>query len=184
VDKDIKAVPMSKDEKVNTLLERTKDFRDFNEIKELITKVELNTLGEELAKKLDDEVVERYKISSLDLSNLKSLISSLINLGLENNLPVRDLLNVSFDEFSRKLEESAGMSLTYMSVKSKLDSFKESVDNAAELFKDVAINTLEFQDFRSIYESVNYAWKIIEAPSFVKEVIVKEGKTLRSLWMV
>lgn len=178
VDKDIKAVPMSKDEKVNTLLERTKDFRDFNEIKELITKVELNTLGEELAKKLDDEVVERYKISSLDLSNLKSLISSLINLGLENNLPVRDLLNVSFDEFSRKLEESAGMSLTYMSVKSKLDSFKESVDNAAELFKDVAINTLEFQDFRSIYESVNYAWKIIEAPSFVKEVIVKEGKNV------
>ncbi|HOS52737.1 MAG TPA: ABC transporter permease subunit [Fervidobacterium sp.] len=178
VDKDIKAVPMSKDEKVNTLLERTKDFRDFNEIKELITKVELNTLGEELAKKLDDEVVERYKISSLDLSNLKSLISSLINLGLENNLPVRDLLNVSFDEFSRKLEESAGMSLTYMSVKSKLDSFKESVDNAAELFRDVAINTLEFQDFRSIYESVNYAWKIIEAPSFVKEVIVKEGKNV------
>ncbi|HPV62843.1 MAG TPA: carbohydrate ABC transporter permease, partial [Fervidobacterium sp.] len=94
VDKDIKAVPMSKDEKVNTLLERTKDFRDFNEIKELITKVELNTLGEELAKKLDDEVVERYKISSLDLSNLKSLISSFINLGLENNLPVRDLLNI------------------------------------------------------------------------------------------
>ena len=178
VDKDIKAVPMSKDEKVNTLLERTKDFRDFNEIKELITKVELNTLGEELAKKLDDEVVERYKISSLDLSNLKSLISSFINLGLENNLPVRDLLNVSFDEFSRKLEESAGMSLTYMSVKSKLDSFKESVDNAAELFRDVAINTLEFQDFRSIYESVNYAWKIIEAPSFVKEVIVKEGKNV------
>ena len=178
VDKDIKAVPMSKDEKVNTLLERTKDFRDFNEIKELITKVELNTLGEELAKKLDDEVVERYKISSLDLANLKSLISSFINLGLENNLPVRDLLNVSFDEFSRKLEESAGMSLTYMSVKSKLDSFKESVDNAAELFRDVAINTLEFQDFRSIYESVNYAWKIIEAPSFVKEVIVKEGKNV------
>ena len=178
VDKDIKAVPMSKDEKINTLLERTKDFRDFNEIKELTSKVELNTLGEELAKKLDDEVVERYKISSLDLSNLKSLISSLINLGLENNLPVRDLLNVSFDEFSRKLEESAGMSLTYMSVKSKLDSFKESVDNADELFKDVAINTLEFQDFRSIYESVNYAWKIIEAPSFVKEVIVKEGKNV------
>ncbi|HQO05941.1 MAG TPA: carbohydrate ABC transporter permease, partial [Fervidobacterium sp.] len=144
VDKDIKAVPMSKDEKVNTLLERTKDFRDFNEIKELTAKVELNTLGEELAKKLDDEVVERYKISSLDLSNLKSLISSLINLGLENNLPVRDLLNVSFDEFSRKLEESAGMSLTYMSVKSKLDSFKESIDNAGELFRDVAINTLEF----------------------------------------
>jgi len=178
VDKDIKAVPMSKDEKVNTLLERTKDFRDFNEIKELTAKVELNTLGEELAKKLDDEVVERYKISSLDLSNLKSLISSFINLGLENNLPVRDLLNVSFDEFSRKLEESAGMSLTYISVKSKLDSFKESVDNAAELFRDVAINTLEFQDFRSIYESVNYAWKIIEAPSFVKEVIVKDGKTV------
>ena len=178
VDKDIKAVPMSKDEKVNTLLERTKDFRDFNEIKELTAKVELNTLGEELAKKLDDEVVERYKISSLDLSNLKSLISSFINLGLENNLPVRDLLNVSFDEFSRKLEESAGMSLTYISVKSKLDSFKESVDNAAELFRDVAINTLEFQDFRSIYESVNYAWKIIEAPSFVKEVIVKEGKNV------
>lgn len=178
VDKDIKAVPMSKDEKINTLLERTKDFRDFNEIKELTSKVELNTLGEELAKKLDDEVVERYKISSLDLSNLKSLISSLINLGLENNLPVRDLLNISFDEFSRKLEESAGMSLTYMSVKSKLDSFKESVDNAAELFRDVAINTLEFQDFRSIYESVNYAWKIIEAPSFVKEVIVKEGKNV------
>ncbi|HPC24005.1 MAG TPA: ABC transporter permease subunit [Fervidobacterium sp.] len=178
VDKDIKAVPMSKDEKVNTLLERTKDFRDFNEIKELTAKVELNTLGEELAKKLDDEVVERYKISSLDLSNLKSLISSFINLGLENNLPVRDLLNVSFDEFSRKLEESAGMSLTYISVKSKLDSFKESVDNAAELFRDVAINTLEFQDFRSIYESVNYAWKIIEAPSFVKEIIVKDGKTV------
>ncbi|HOP81611.1 MAG TPA: ABC transporter permease subunit [Fervidobacterium sp.] len=178
VDKDIKAVPMSKDEKINTLLERTKDFRDFNEIKELTSKVELNTLGEELAKKLDDEVVERYKISSLDLANLKSLISSFINLGLENNLPVRDLLNVSFDEFSRKLEESAGMSLTYMSVKSKLDSFKESVDNADELFKDVAINTLEFQDFRSIYESVNYAWKIIEAPSFVKEVIVKEGKNV------
>ncbi len=178
VDKDVKTVPMSKDEKVNTLLERTKDFRDFNEIKELTTKVELNTLGEELAKKLDDEVVERYKISSLDLSNLKSLISSFINLGLENNLPVRDLLNVSFDEFSRKLEESAGMSLTYVSVKSKLDSFEESVDNAAELFRDVAINTLEFQDFRNIYESVNYAWKIIEAPSFVKEVIVKEGKNV------
>ena len=178
VDKDIKAVPMSKDEKVNTLLERTKDFRDYNEIKELTSKVELNTLGEELAKKLDDEVVERYKISSLDLANLKSLISSFINLGLENNLPVRDLLNVSFDEFSRKLEESAGMSLTYMSVKSKLDSFKESIDNAGELFRDVAINTLEFQDFRSIYESVNYAWKIIEAPSFVKEVIVKEGKNV------
>ena len=178
VDNNIKAVPMSKDEKISTLLERTKDFRDFNEIKELATKVELNTLGEELAKKLDNEVVEKYKISSLDLSNLKSLIGSFINLGLENNLPVKDLLNVSFDEFSRKLEESAGMSLTYMSVRSKLDSFKESVDNADELFRDVAINTLEFQDFRSIYESVNYAWKIVEAPSFVKEVIVKEGKNV------
>jgi len=178
VREDIKALPMTEAERTEILLNRVKGLRDFDQIETLTRKVKLNELSEALAKKLDEKIVEKYEISEMDLSSLKTLVSSLINLGLENNLPVEALLDESFEQFSNMLAEMLGMNLTYMSVTSKLDSFREEIDNADELFRDIAVNTLEFQNFRSIYESVRYAWKIVEAPEFVKEVIVKEGKNV------
>ncbi|MEN3041783.1 MAG: ABC transporter permease subunit [Fervidobacterium sp.] len=178
VDRDIVAKPMSDRERINLLIERTKDLKDHELIKKIISKNGMDNLLDEFAKVIDENVQKMHGISSNDLTTLKSLINAIVNVGFENNLNVEDELKVSFKKFMERLESVVGFNLTYTSAKSKLDAFSQEYKNSDELFKTIALNILELQSLRMIYENTKYAWKLIDAPKFVSAVLVKEGKNI------
>lgn len=178
VDRDIVAKPMSDRERINLLIERTKDLKDHELIKKIISKSGMDNLLDEFAKVIDENVQKMHGISSNDLTTLKSLINAIVNVGFENNLNVEDELKVSFKKFMEKLESVVGFNLTYTSAKSKLDAFSQEYKSSDELFKTIALNMLELQSLRMIYENTKYAWKLIDAPKFVSAVLVKEGKNI------
>ncbi|MCX7653348.1 MAG: ABC transporter permease subunit [Fervidobacterium sp.] len=178
VDRDIVAKPMSDRERINLLIERTKDLKDHELIKKIISKNGMDNLLDEFAKVIDENVQKMHGISSNDLTTLKSLINAIVNVGFENNLNVEDELKVSFKKFMEKLESVVGFNLTYTSAKSKLDAFSQEYKSSDELFKTIALNILELQSLRMIYENTKYAWKLIDAPKFVSAVLVKEGKNI------
>lgn len=91
------------------------------------------------------------------------------------------LLNDSYDTFIDALESKVGFNLSYSATKSKLDAYAEEIPNAKEVFRTIALNSLELQSLRAIYEQTVYAWRVVSAPSFVKDVLVKEGKTIEIL---
>ncbi len=178
VDKDVIAKPMSNQERINLLLEKTKDLKDHELIKSIVYKQGMDTLLDEFAKVLDNSVEKEYKIKSSDLTTLKSLVNSIVNIAFEKGIDVQKELESSFEEFTKKLESVVGFNLTYSSTKSKLDAFAQDFDKSDELFRAIALNILELQSLRMAYENTRYAWKIIDAPSFVTSVLVKEGKNI------
>jgi len=177
-DEDIVAVPMSKKERIELLIERSKELKDKELIENIINTTPLENLVEEFAKKLDDSVSKNYEISTQEIATLKTLIGNIINLATEQGLDTESLLSKSFAELTNALEERLGFNLTYSSTKSKLDAFANDIVSADEVFKNIALNTLELQAFRALYERTVYAWRILSAPKFVKEVLVKDGKNI------
>ncbi|AFG34346.1 carbohydrate ABC transporter membrane protein 2, CUT1 family [Fervidobacterium pennivorans DSM 9078] len=178
---DIVAVPLSKEERVNLLINRVQDFKDRDLLVEIVKNTSLKNVVEEFAKRIDDEVVRKFNISVQDLASLKTLLGNLINIAAENGLDSQALLNDSYDTFIDALESKVGFNLSYSATKSKLDAYAEEIPNAKEVFRAVALNSLELQSLRAIYEQTVYAWRVVSAPSFVKDVLVKEGKTIEIL---
>lgn len=177
-DVDVVAVPLSNKERTELLIKRSKDLRDRELIERAIRNSSLSNVVEEVAKNLDDTILMNYNVNSGDLATLKALIGNLISLASENGLDSQTLLSVSFENFTKTLEETLGFNLTYSATKSKLDAFSQEITDADKVFRDIALNALELQMLRSIYERTYYAWRILSAPSFVKEVLVKEGKNI------
>jgi len=178
---DIVAVPLSKQERINLLINRVQDFKDKDLLVEIVKNTSLKDIVEEFAKRLDDEVVKKFKINTQDLASLKTLLGNLINIAGENGLDSQTLLNDSYDAFIRAIESKVGFNLSYSATRSKLDAYAEEIQNAKEVFRTIALNSLELQSLRAIYEQTVYAWRVVSAPSFVKDVLVKEGKTIEIL---
>ncbi len=178
---DIVAVPLSKQERINLLINRAQDFKDKDLLVEIVKNTSLKDIVEEFAKRLDDEVVKKFKINTQDLASLKTLLGNLINIAGENGLDSQTLLNDSYDAFIRAIESKVGFNLSYSATRSKLDAYAEEIQNAKEVFRTIALNSLELQSLRAIYEQTVYAWRVVSAPSFVKDVLVKEGKTIEIL---
>jgi multiple sugar transport system permease protein len=178
---DIVAVPLSKQERISLLINRVQDFKDKDLLVELVKNTSLKDIVEEFAKRLDDEVVKKFKINTQDLASLKTLLGNLINIAGENGLDSQTLLNDSYDAFIRAIESKVGFNLSYSATRSKLDAYAEEIQNAKEVFRTIALNSLELQSLRAIYEQTVYAWRVVSAPSFVKDVLVKEGKTIEIL---
>ncbi|MGC9771121.1 carbohydrate ABC transporter membrane protein 2, CUT1 family [Fervidobacterium changbaicum] len=177
-DSDIIAVPLSKQERVELLIERVQDLKDKALLEQIIRKTALKNAVEEFAKKLDEEVATKFNVKSQDLSTLKTLLGNLINIAAENGLDAQALLNESYETFINAIESHVGFNLSYSATKSKLDAYAGEITNAEELFRTVALNSLELQTFRAIYEQTVYAWRVVSAPKFVKDVLVKEGKNI------
>lgn len=180
-DKDIVARPLTEKDKRQILIERTRHFKDALLIREMVEKLPLDSIPEEFSKFLDNELEKKYGVTGIELANLKSLVGSLVNLAYEHGLDPKNYLTSnsgSFLQFESAVEKTVGFNLTFVSVKSKLQAYREEFENADLLFRDVALNALELQDFRTIFENTRYAWKIVEAPKFVKSVLVKEGKSV------
>ncbi|WP_448378691.1 ABC transporter permease subunit [Fervidobacterium sp.] len=178
---DIVAVPLSKQERINLLINRVQDFKDKDLLIEIVKNKSLKDVVEEFAKRLDDEVVKKFKINTQDLASLKTLLGNLINIAGENGLDSQTLLSDSYDAFVEAVESKIGFNLSYSATKSKLDAYAEEIPNAKEVFRTIALNSLELQSLRAIYEQTVYAWRVVSAPSFVKDVLVKEGKTIEVL---
>ena len=178
---DIVAVPLSKEERVNLLINRVQDFKDRDLLVEIVKNTSLKDVVEEFAKRLDDEVIKKFNINAQDLASLKTLLGNLINIAAEKGLDSQTLLNDSYDTFIDALESKVGFNLSYSATKSKLDAYAEEIPNAKEVFRTIALNSLELQSLRAIYEQTVYAWRVVSAPSFVKDVLVKEGKTIEIL---
>ncbi len=178
---DIVAVPLSKEERVNLLINRVQDFKDRDLLVEIVKNTSLKDVVEEFAKRLDDEVIKKFNINAQDLASLKTLLGNLINIAAEKGLDSQTLLNDSYDTFIDALESKVGFNLSYSATKSKLDAYAEEIPNAKEIFRTIALNSLELQSLRAIYEQTVYAWRVVSAPSFVKDVLVKEGKTIEIL---
>ncbi|MGC8820986.1 MAG: ABC transporter permease subunit [Fervidobacterium sp.] len=178
VEKDIVAKPMTEDERKNLFLENVKDLTDFKLVKAILEKEGLMNLVDEFAKETDGQIIKKYNISGADLANIKSLISSVINTAMENKMDVQKELNSTFTDFMDKIGFIVGFNLTFSSASSKLRAYSQEIENSDELFKDIAIKTLELQKLRSAYESAVYAWNVVNAPDFVKSVLVKEGKNI------
>ncbi|ODN30893.1 carbohydrate ABC transporter permease [Fervidobacterium thailandense] len=179
--KDVVAQPLTEEDKRRILIERTQHFKDASLIKELVEKLPLDNIPEEFSKFLDKDLEKKYGITGIELANLKSLVGSLVNLAYEHDVDPEIYLadkDGSFARFESAVENAVGFNLTFVSVRSKLQAYREEFKNADELFRDVALNALELQDFRTIFENTRYAWKLIEAPEFVKSVLVKEGKSI------
>ncbi len=178
---DIVAVPLSKQERINLLINRVQDFKDKDLLIEIVKNKSLKDVVEEFAKRLDDEVVKKFKINTQDLASLKTLLGNLINIAGENGLDSQTLLSDSYDAFVEAVESKIGFNLSYSATKSKLDAYAEEIPDAKEVFRTIALNSLELQSLRAIYEQTVYAWRVVSAPSFVKDVLVKEGKTIEVL---
>lgn len=178
VDRDLVARPLSTDERKRLLVDMSKVLKDGELVRRLVDTVHFDAIGEEFSKALDKSVEERYKVSGIDLATLKSLVGTLINLAYEYGLDPDEGLKRSFDDFERLLEGKVGFNLTFSSVRSKLNAYREEIPNADEALLEIARNTLELSTFRRIYENARYAWRIVSGPSFVKSVLVKDGKSV------
>ncbi|MFN6992189.1 MAG: carbohydrate ABC transporter permease, partial [Fervidobacterium sp.] len=175
---DIVVIPRTNKERQELLLESVKDYKDYELIKNVVREKGLENLLEEFVKELDKNVEKRYSVTGATLSSLKTLINSIVSTAMEYQLDVKEELNGSFTNFMEKLNNVVGFNLTFASAKSKLESYAEEVENYDDLFKEIALNILEIQSLRMIYENSIYSWKIKSAPSFVKNVLVKEGKSI------
>ncbi|MFN3692197.1 MAG: carbohydrate ABC transporter permease, partial [Fervidobacterium sp.] len=175
---DIVAIPRTNKERQELLLESVKDYKDYELIKSVVREKGFENLLEEFVKELDKNVEKKYSVSGTTLSSLKALINSIVNTAMEYQLDVNQELNGSFTNFMEKLNNVVGFNLTFASAKSKLDSYAGELENYDDLFKEIALNILEVQSLRMIYENTIYSWKIKSAPSFVKNVLVKEGKSI------
>lgn len=80
---DIVAVPLSKEERVNLLINRVQDFKDRDLLVEIVKNTSLKDVVEEFAKRLDDEVIKKFNINAQDLASLKTLLGNLINIAAE-----------------------------------------------------------------------------------------------------
>lgn len=177
-DSDIVAVPRTKRERQELLLESVKEYKDYQLIKNIIQTKGLEQLLEEFVKELDKNVETKYSLDGPTFSSLKTLVNSIVSLATEHNMDVQNELKDSFDNFIKKLNKVVGFNLSFMSAKSKLDSFSQELENSDELFKEIALNILEVQSLRIVYENIIYSWEIKSAPPFVKNVLVKEGKNI------
>jgi len=133
---DIVAVPLSKQERINLLINRAQDFKDKDLLVEIVKNTSLKDIVEEFAKRLDDEVVKKFKINTQDLASLKTLLGNLINIAGENGLDSQTLLNDSYDAFIRAIESKVGFNLSYSATRSKLDAYAEEIQNAKESFQN------------------------------------------------
>ncbi len=178
VNEDIVAQPMTEDERKALLLEKIKDLEDFENIKSFVNKYGMSNLIDEFAKSIDLEIERKYGVNSVDLTNIKSLVSTIVNIATERQIDIKEELKNSFDDFLNKVSSVVGFDLTFSSAKAKLDAFSEELNNANSLFKEVALNIVKLQNLRMAYEGSINAWKIIKAPEFVEYVLVKDGKSI------
>ena len=178
VQEDIVAQPMTEEERKALLLEKIKDLEDFEDIKSFVDKHGMNNLIDEFAKSIDLEIERKYGVNSVDLANIKSLVNSIVNIATERQINIKEELKNSFEDFLNKVSSVVGFDLTFSSAKAKLDAFSEELNNADNLFKEVALNIIKLQNLRMAYEGSINAWKIIRAPKFVESVLVKDGKSI------
>ncbi|SHH22805.1 carbohydrate ABC transporter permease [Thermosipho atlanticus] len=178
IDKPIIAKSISKSEKIKLLKEELKKFEDVQLLSKVISEYGYENLPENFSKSIDTFIKEKYNISSSQLIDLKSLTVTFKNVLINNKIDYKQILSKgSLDTLLDYADLKLLSSSTYRIFKSKLETYSH-INNLHALVKDLIVYSDYLDQVRRVYNNSLNAWKIVEAPSFVKAVRVKNGEVI------
>ncbi|MDN5325124.1 MAG: multiple sugar transport system permease protein [Thermosipho sp. (in: thermotogales)] len=179
IDKPIIVKSISENEKLELLKNSLQKFSDLQLLKEVIDNYGYENIPENFSKSIDTYLKEKYNITTSQLIDLKGLIVSFKNVLIDNDIDFKKFLqNGNLNDLLIYTDSILTDSNTYKIFKSKLNSYSKDIKEINKLVSDLMIYSNYLDQVRKVYNDSLNAWKIEEAPEFVKAVRVKNGEVI------
>lgn len=179
IESPIIASSISKKERFELLKNSLEKYQNIQLLNEVINNFGYENLPENFSKSIDNYIKEKYNISSSQLVDLKSLVVSFNNLLIDNKIDYKSYMNNGdLNDLIVFTDNVLSESSTYKIFKSKLNSYSNDVKNINNLIMELMIFSDYLNQIRKVYNNSLNAWKVEEAPSFVKSVRVKNGEVI------
>jgi len=179
IDSPIIARSISKKERFELLKTSLEKYRNIQLLNEVIGNFGYENLPENFSKSIDTYIKERYNISSSQLVDLKSLVVTLKNVLIDNKIDYKKYLSDgNLNDLFVYTDNILFESNTYKIFKAKLNSYSDDIKDINNLIIDLMVYSDYLDQIRKVYNNSLNAWKIEEAPSFVKAVRVKNGEVI------